>query len=63
MKPNRIMYELRERDYSQMRIAQEMNVSHVAVHHVIYGKTMSRRIRERIAEILGKRVECIWKTA
>jgi DNA-binding XRE family transcriptional regulator len=51
---------LKKKGYTQMTIAKMIGVSHVAVHQIIYGNSKSRRIQQKIAEILGQEIEDIW---
>ena len=60
---DRIIRLLRKKGYTQIRIARELGVSHPAVHYIIYGKSKSRRIQERIAEIIGRPMEQVFKAA
>lgn len=60
---DRIISLLRKKGYTQRRIAQEFGVSHPAIHYVIYGKSKSRRIQERIAEIIGRPMDQVFKAA
>jgi len=55
-----IIYKLKKKGYTQMTIAKIIGVSHVAVHQIIYGNSKSRRIQQKIAEILGQEIEDIW---
>ena len=60
---DRIIRLLRKKGYTQIRIARELGVSHPAVHYIIYGKSKSRRIQERIAEIIGRPMDQVFKAA
>ena len=63
MTGDRIISLLRKKGYTQRRIAKEFGDSHPAIHYVIYGKSKSRRIQERIAEIIGRPMEKVFKAA
>ncbi len=51
--PLQIGFCLRCEGYTQQRLAVELGVSRSMVNRVIHGKSVSRRIRERIAELIG----------
>ena len=63
MTGDRIISLLRKKGYTRRRIAQEFGGSHPAIHYVIYGKSKSRRIQERIAEIIGRPMDQVFKAA
>ncbi len=44
----------------QVDIAKELGVSRVAVCRVIKGLSKSRRIRQRIADVLDMKVDELW---
>ena len=60
MGADEIIYKLKKKRYTQTMIAKMFGVSHVAVHQIIYGNSKSRRIQQKIAEILGQEIEDIW---
>jgi lambda repressor-like predicted transcriptional regulator len=45
---------------SQAAIARAMNISDVAVNHIIYGRSSSRRVAGYIATLTGKRLADLW---
>lgn len=65
MRPSEIKAELIRKEITQVSIAENLNVSQPAVAYVISGRLSSRRIRQAIADIIGKPVDEIWpnKTA
>jgi lambda repressor-like predicted transcriptional regulator len=63
MSPNEIKSSLVLSGCTQVSIARALNVSPASVNDVITGKTVSARIREAIAEAIGRPVEEIWPEA
>lgn len=61
MTRTQIKRALEDAGYTQMRLAQELNVSHVTIHGVIKGTCVSHRIRCRIAKAIGKPVEEVFR--
>lgn len=60
MHPERIKFELRMRGYTQSRLADELGVAQSSVAQTISGYIKSRRIQQRIAEIIESSPERIW---
>lgn len=60
MKPNEIRAALLIKDVRPVEIANELEVSRAAVSSVISGNLKSKRIQEKIAGIIGKKIEEIW---
>ena len=62
MSPEEIRARLIMKKVKQIDIARQCEVSHVAVRLVIEGKTVSRRIRQAIANVIEVPLEVIWPT-
>lgn len=60
MHPEQIKAEIRKAGFTQIVIAEELEVSGVTVSQVIRGFTNSNRIKNRIAQIINKPVDEIW---
>ena len=60
MNPHDIISELSKAGYTQTDIAKEFKITNMAIHHVIYGRSTSARIKNRIAEIIKRNVGEIW---
>lgn len=60
MKPPFIKAELTVRGWPPTRIAQVLGVSRSAVTRVIHGQSRSRRIANRIAEVVGEPACQLW---
>lgn len=60
MHPEKIKAELRIQGYTMARIADELGVCHSAISNVVSGKLVSGRIRNRIAEIVGRPTNAMW---
>ncbi|WP_425058402.1 hypothetical protein SCACP_30520 [Sporomusa carbonis] len=58
--PEEIRAELILRKIKQVDIARSLGVSQAAVNRVISGDSVSQKIREEIAAILGRPVATIW---
>jgi lambda repressor-like predicted transcriptional regulator len=56
----KIRSELVKRDISNASIAQKLNVSRQSVTQIIYGQAKSSRIRQAIAQAIGRPVHEIW---
>ncbi|SIR05997.1 helix-turn-helix domain-containing protein [Pseudacidovorax sp. RU35E] len=63
MDPERIKAGLRMKGVTPAAIAEQLGVSTPTMSQVISGRSVSARIRNRIAEILGKPVDEIWPPA
>ncbi len=61
MHPEEIKAALRIQGVTLAALAQELSLSRSMVTQVIHGYARSKRVEERIAQILGKPVEGIWK--
>jgi lambda repressor-like predicted transcriptional regulator len=61
MHPEEIKAALRIKGITLAALAQELSLSRSMVTQVIHGYARSRRVEERIAQILGKPVDGIWK--
>ena len=61
MHPEEIKAAIRMRGYTAASIADQLEVTRSAVSATMNGAP-SERIRNRIAEILGKSVESLWPT-
>jgi lambda repressor-like predicted transcriptional regulator len=61
MHPEEIKAALRIKGVTLAALAQELNLSRSMVTQVIHGYARSKRVEERIAQILSKSVEAIWK--
>jgi hypothetical protein len=57
-----IQYQLKLKKTSQAAIGRELTppVSKNMVSHVVLGKVKTRRVRERIAAVLGLEFEQVW---
>ena len=62
MHPEEIKAALRIKGVTLTALAQELSLSRSMVTQVIYGYARSRRVEERIGQILGKAVSAIWVT-
>ncbi len=60
MHPEEIKAALRIKGVTLTALAQEMGLSRSMVTQVIYGYARSKRVEERIAQILGKSINAIW---
>lgn len=60
MAPNDIRAELIRRGIRQADIARELGIHRVTVNQVIRGVGTSRRVAERIADILGRPVPVVF---
>lgn len=60
MTPNQIRAEMMLKNIRPVDIARRLNVTRSAVTNVIKGVKTSQRIREAIAEAIGKDVEALW---
>lgn len=60
MTPNQIRAEMMLKNIRPVDIARRLNVTRSAVTNVIKGVKTSQRIREAIAEAIGKDVEAVW---
>lgn len=63
MNAERIKASLRMKGITPAALADELQVSTPTMSQVISGRSVSARIRNRIAEILGKSVDEIWPPA
>ncbi len=61
MHPEEIKAALRIKGMTLTALASELGLSRSMVTHVIYGYARSKRVEERIAQLLGKTVSAIWK--
>lgn len=60
MHPEEIKAALRMKGVTPTALAEEMGVSNGTMSQVISGRSVSARIRLRIAETIGKPVASIW---
>ena len=60
MHPEEIKAALRIKGITLTALAQELGLSRSMVTNVIHGHARSKRVEERIAQILGKSVSAIW---
>ncbi len=60
MHPELIKAEIRMKGSSPAVIATELGISKATVSHVIYGRGVSARVANRIAEITGLSVGVLW---
>lgn len=51
---------MRMKGITPTALAGELGVSNVTVSQVISGRSVSARVAQRIAEVIGKPVEMIW---
>lgn len=61
MHPEEIKAALRIKGTTLAALADQCGVSRSMVTHVIHGYARSKHIQDRIAQILDKPVETIWK--
>lgn len=60
MHPELIKAAIRMAGITPAALADEMGVAHSSITQVINGRTVSARIRKRIAHIIGKPAAAIW---
>lgn len=60
MTPNQIRAAMILKNVRPADIARRLNVTRGAVSNVISGLKTSQRIREAVAEAVGKEVDAIW---
>jgi len=60
MHPEQIKAHLRMKGTTPTALADEMGVARSSMSLVISGKTVSRRIRAGIAEVIGMPVDVLW---
>jgi len=60
MHPEEIKAALRMSGWTQVMLADELNVSRSSVAQAIAGGAHSARIQQRISDILGKPAKAIW---
>ena len=60
MTPNQIRAAMILKNVRPADIARRLNVTRGAVSNVISGLIVSQRIREAVAEAIGKEVDAIW---
>jgi lambda repressor-like predicted transcriptional regulator len=63
MHPERIKAELRMKGVTPTALADELGVANSTVSQVISGRSVSARIRARIAQITGYSVDVLWPKA
>lgn len=61
MHPEQIKAELRIAGTTISIVADELLVAQATVSQVVHGRSNSRRIKERIAEIINRPVDEIWE--
>ena len=61
MHPEEIKAALRMRGITLSALADEAGVSRSMVSHVVNGYAKSAHLMERIAQVIGKPIEAIWK--
>lgn len=60
MNIDNIVGQLRCHGYTQTLLAAELDVSVTLINRVIHGKTKSKRIQQKIADIIGEDIATIW---
>ena len=60
MTAREIIAALMLRGVRQTEIAKRLGVSKSMVHHVIYGRSTSRRVQCYIARLIGEDVDLVW---
>jgi len=60
MTPLEIKIELLKAGISLRQLARQEGVSHTAISYTIHGVNKGLRLRQAVAQALGKRVEEIW---
>ena len=63
MHPEQIKAAMRMKGITPTALADELGVANSTVSQVISGRSVSARIRERIAAITGHSVEVLWPAA
>ena len=61
MHPEQIKAELRIKGMTLTALADELGLSRSMVTHIIYGHARSKRVEERIAQLLKKPASAIWE--
>lgn len=61
MHPEQIKAQIRMRGTTPAAIADEFDITPQAISCVIRGVSTSERVQDRIAELIGKPVDQIWK--
>lgn len=62
MHPEEIKAALRIKGITLTALADDLGKSRSMVTHVVHGISRSKKIEERICQILGKPRDAIWKT-
>jgi lambda repressor-like predicted transcriptional regulator len=60
MNPLEIKIELLKAGISIRQLARQEGVSHTAMSYTIHGVNKGRKLREAVAQAIGKSVEEIW---
>ena len=60
MHPEQIKAAMRMKGVTPTALADEMRVSNATMSQVISGRSVSARMRNRIAEITGYSIETLW---
>ena len=60
MTPLEIKIELLKAGISIRQLARQEGVSHTAMSYTIHGVNKGRRLREAVAQAIGKSIEEIW---
>lgn len=60
--PEQIKAAMRMKGITPTALADELGVSNATMSQVISGRSVSKRIRDRIAEVTGYTVEAMWPT-
>lgn len=60
MHPEDIKAALRKAGITPAAISREFCISDMAVSHVIAGRHKSRRIAQRISQVIGQPIDAIW---
>lgn len=60
MHPEQIKAAMRMKGVTPTALADEMGVSNTTMSQVISGRSVSARVRERIAAVTGHTVETLW---
>ena len=62
MHPEQIKAEMRMKGVTPAMLCDELGLSRSMITHVIHGHARSKRVEERISQIIGKAIPDIWTT-
>ena len=62
MHPEQIKAEMRMKGVTPAMLCDELGLSRSMITHVIHGHARSKRVEERISQIIGKAISDIWAT-